>query len=102
MVQWVKNPPCDAGDSSSIVGLGWGTKIPHAEEQLSPSNENSPVLQLRLSSVQLPSRVQLFATLWTAACQSSLSITNSWSLLKVMSMESVMPSNHLISLDAVK
>ena len=47
----VKNPPCNAGDSSSIIGLGWGTKIPHAEEQLSPSNERSPVLQLRLSSV---------------------------------------------------
>ena len=47
-------------------------------------------------SVQLLSRVQLFATLWTAACQASLSITNSWSLLKLMSIESVMPSNHLI------
>ena len=35
-------------------------------------------------------------TLWTAACQASLSITNSWSLLKLMSIESVMPSNHLI------
>ena len=36
------------------------------------------------------------ATPWTAACQASLSITNSWSLLKLMSIESVMPSNHLI------
>ena len=41
------------------------------------------------------SRVQLFATPWTAACQASLSITNSWSLPKLMSIESVMPSNHL-------
>ena len=48
------------------------------------------------SSVQLLSRVQLFATPWNAACQASLSITNSWSLLKLMSIESVMPSNHLI------
>ena len=47
-------------------------------------------------SVQLLSRVQLFATLWIAACQASLSITNSQSLLKLMSMELVMPSNHLI------
>ena len=47
-------------------------------------------------SVQLLSRVQLFATPWTAACQASLSITNYWSLLKLMSFESVMPSNHLI------
>ena len=50
----------------------------------------------KYSSVQLLSRVQLFATPWTAARQASLSITNSWGLLKLMSMESVMPSNHLI------
>ena len=42
------------------------------------------------------SRVQLFATPWIAARQASLSITNSWSLLKLMSIESVMPSSHLI------
>ena len=42
------------------------------------------------------SHVQLFATPWTAACQASLSFTISWSLLKLMSIESVMPSNHLI------
>ena len=42
------------------------------------------------------SRVQLFATPWTAACQASLSITNSQSLLRLMSIKSVMPSNHLI------
>ena len=46
--------------------------------------------------VQLLSCVQLFATPWTAACQASLSFTISWSLLKLMSIESVMPSNHLI------
>ena len=48
------------------------------------------------SLVQLLSHVQLFATPWTAACQTSLSITSSQSLLKLMSIESVMPSNHLI------
>ena len=48
------------------------------------------------SSVQSLSHVQLFATPWTAARQASLSITNSWSLVKFMSIESVMPSNHLI------
>ena len=47
-------------------------------------------------SVQSQSRVWLFATSWTAACQASLSITNSQSLLKLMSIQSVMPSNHLI------
>ena len=46
--------------------------------------------------VQSPSRVQLSATPWTAASRASLSITNSWSLLKLTSIESVMPSNHLI------
>ena len=49
-----------------------------------------------ISSVQSLSCVQLFATPWTAACQASLSITNSWSLLILMSIELVMPSNHLI------
>ena len=47
-------------------------------------------------SVQSLSRVQLFVTSWTAVCQVSLSITNFQSLLKLMSIESVMPSNHLI------
>ena len=50
----------------------------------------------QLSSVQLLSRVPLFATPWTAAPQASLSITNSQSLLKLISIELVMPSNHLI------
>ena len=47
-------------------------------------------------SVQSLSRVRLFATPWIAARQASLSVTNSQSLLKLMSIESVMPSNHLI------
>ena len=51
---------------------------------------------VQFSSVQLLSPVWLFATPWTAACQASLSITNSWSSPKHMSIESVMPSNHLI------
>ena len=50
----------------------------------------------QFSSIQLLSHVQLFATPWTAACQASLSITNSWSVFKPMSFESMMPSNHLI------
>ena len=49
-----------------------------------------------LSSAQSLSRVRLFATPWTAARQASLYITNSWSSLKLMSIELVMPSNHLI------
>ena len=51
---------------------------------------------IQLSSVQSLSHVQLFVTPWTAACQTFLSITGSRSWLKPMSIESVMPSNHLI------
>ena len=50
----------------------------------------------QLSSVQSLSRVWLFETPWTAAHQASQSITNSWSFLKLLSIESVMPSNHII------
>ena len=64
--------------------------------------ENSVEIPLKtgnrtaISSVQSLSRVWLFATPWTAARQASLSITNSWHPPKPMSIESVMPSNHLI------
>ena len=51
---------------------------------------------VQFSSVQSLSHIRLFATAWTTACQASLSITNSRSLPKLMSIESVMPSNHLI------
>ena len=54
------------------------------------------LLQVRICSVQSLIRVRLFVTPWTAAHQTSLSITNCESLLKLMSIESVMPSNHLI------
>ena len=49
-----------------------------------------------ISSVQLLSHVRLFVTILTISCQASLSITNTWSLLKLMSIKSVMPSIHLI------
>ena len=51
---------------------------------------------VQFSSVQLLSHVRFFATPWTAANQASLFVTNSWSLPKLMSIDSVMPSNHLI------
>ena len=54
------------------------------------------LLSVQFTSVQWLSRVRLFATPWTAAHQASLSITKSLSLLKLKSVESVMPSNHLI------
>ena len=52
--------------------------------------------QIQFGSVQSLSRVRLFATPWITACQASLSTTNSWSSLKLTSIESVMPSSHLI------
>ena len=54
------------------------------------------VILIQFSSVQSLSCVRLFATPWTAARQASLSITNPWSLFKLISIESAMPSNHLI------
>ena len=54
-----------------------------------------PAIEL-LSSAQSLSHVQLLATQWTAACRASMSITNSWNLLKLLCMKSVMPFNHLI------
>ena len=56
----------------------------------------STLLSYTLNSVQLHSWVQLFVTLWTIACQASLSITNSQSLLKLMSIELVMSSSYFI------
>ena len=60
------------------------------------ASRHSAVCVSKFSSVQSLSRVWLFATPWTAAHQTSLSITVSWSLPKLMSIESVMPSSHLI------
>ena len=57
---------------------------------------HSDPIRIQFSSVQSLSYIRLFATPGTVACQASLSITNSWSLLKLMSIESVMPSNHFI------
>ena len=59
-------------------------------------SEKSVLYNTIYSSVQLLTRVRLLATPWTAARQASLSITNSRSLLKLLSIASVMPSNHLI------
>ena len=60
------------------------------------SGQISIWVYINTNSVQLLSHVRLFVTPWTAACQASLSINNFRSLLKLMSIESVMPSNHLI------
>ena len=64
--------------------------------QLSYSRLEDKLSSRLISSVQSLSCVQLFATPWTAARQASLSNTNSWNLLKLMSIKPVIPSNHLI------
>ena len=86
--------------NSSVFGHSWVS----AEQPQRPSRpipavpavaDSCPCLS-QFRSVQSLSRVQLFAILWTTARQASLSITNSWSPPKPMSIESVMPSSHLI------
>ena len=82
------------------VVSGWLFDLPRNWGKEESDRRTNACLQTRLwlviSSVQSLGRVRLFVTLWTAAHHSSLSITNSQSLLKLMSIESVMPSNHLI------
>ena len=89
--------------NSSVTGLPPAPRLPIAvastEALCSPEPQNNcPLVSLppQFSSVQSLSCVQLFATPWTAACQAFLSIANSQSLFKLMSMDSVMPSSHLI------
>ena len=73
-------------------------KAESALENMQNNEEKTRIypFSTQFSSVQSLSHVQLFATPWIAACQASLSITNSWSSPKLMSIESVMPSSHLI------
>ena len=89
---WVKEWPNGVLELCFIQLLMRGPTCEIAEMD-EPTNV-SPLLQVR--SVQLLSHVRLYVTPWTAAHQASLSITKSWGLLKLMSIESVMPSNHLI------
>ena len=87
------------GRSSSKVHCKANPKRKLTSRGQSPQTQNSGRFKVRhhaFSSVQSFSHVRLFVTPWTVACQPSLSIINSWSLLKLMSIESVMPSNHLI------
>ena len=96
--QWHPTPVLLPGKSHrrrSLVGCSpWGHKESDTTEWLTFKTIFNKTFQF--SSAQLLSHVQLFVTPWTAAHLASLSITNSWSLLKLMSIELVMPSNHLI------
>ena len=87
-------PQKEESGSATVPGV---TKQSDMTEWLNSNNKTfNNVYSVQFSSVQSISRVQLFATPWAAAHQASLSITNSQSLPKLMSIESVMPSNHLI------
>ena len=86
----------DESSRSEDSTLGWGPS-PYSQITCILTGQKSKGCSVGShSSVQSLSHVQLSATPWTAARQASLSITNSWSLLKLMSIELVMPSNHLI------
>ena len=79
------------------MGKGFGLKSKGIKEKIKVKNlRHGKNQQIIISSVQSFSHVQLFVTPWIAARQASLSFTNSQSLLKLMSIESVMPSDHLI------
>ena len=78
------------GDIGAQEGVLW---------PISSTGQSVTMISVQFSLVQSLSRAWLFETPWTAAHQASLSITNSWSSPKPMSIESVMPSNHLILFD---
>ena len=83
---------CNKNCFSLLVGMQNGTDT--LEDHLAASYKTKHTL--KISSVQLLSHIWLFESPWTAAHQASLSITNSWSLHKLMCVELVMPHNHLI------
>ena len=94
----VKNQPANAGlaRETQVWSLGWEDPLKvHMATHSSILSWRIPWIDFQFSSVQFSYSV-VSATPWTAARQASLSITNSWNLLKLMSIEWVMPSNHLI------
>ena len=111
VVQWLGLHASTAGNGSSIPGQGLRSCKLHGMAKTWKKKKKKSVAAPFITtlksgssdawsspsqSVQSLSRVQLFGTPWTAAPQASLSITSSWSLLKLMSIKSVMPSSHLI------
>ena len=89
--------PSPLGSSvSSMHRIPFAVGSEHHGDGLEFSEHCSYICCRKISSVQSFSHVRLFLAPWTAVCQASLFITNSQSLLKLMSIQSVMPSNHLI------
>ena len=81
-----------------ILHIDWSGGYTHLPTCGKMTQNYAVYLCHQFSSFQSLSCVQIFMTPWNAACQASLSITNSWSLLKLMSTELLMPSSHLILL----
>ena len=82
------------GRKKKLIRLATLNKLPVLNQKTTSMGNCSSSIEFK--SVQSLSRVRLFGNPWTAALQASLSITNSWRSLRLMSIESVMPSNHLI------
>ena len=94
MIEWnIKSSELKGDVNLQMLKITEPPGKPHTEVLVQFS---CSVVSNSFRSDQSLSRVQLFATPWTAACQASLSITNSWSSLKLTPIESVMPSSHLI------
>ena len=90
--RWPKSGRSRKTNDNTSVFVGWLPGRRFGSKRLG----SDITTQQGFSSVQSLSRVRLFVTPWTTQRQASLYITNSWSLFKFMSIESVMPSNHLI------
>ena len=96
-LEWINNKVLLYSTGNNIQYILWLTRIERIWKRIYIYVQLSHfALQKKFSSVQSLTHVQLFTTPWTTARQASLSITNSQTLLKLMSIESVMPSNHLI------
>ena len=98
-LEFEQTPGNGEGQGSLASCSPWGCKELDMTEQLNWTELflwNKALISGQFNSVQLLSHVQLFATPWIAARQASLSITNSWSSLKLTSIKSAMPSSHLI------
>ena len=95
LAQWLWYTGCFSSACAILVSQ-LGIKLTFPKLQGGFSTIGPPGKSSDIQKVQLLSRVHLFVTPWTTARQAFLSITNSWSLLKLISIESVTPSNHLI------
>ena len=93
--QWVWSAKCPDLEHSPSLYL-WDSKGNFSESSKGSDGREDGIDPTSVNSIQWFSHVCLFATPWNAACQAFLSIANSRSLLKLMSIMSVMPSNHLI------